>query len=487
MRRLIFLLGFSSAFFLAACSSGDKGVSPADNTPPLSDLNTGGDGALPGSAGAPGANASDDAQDPIADGTSAPDADPNAGNLPDGALPPSDTPADPQLPPDDTDLPGHTGDIPDSDDPSGHTGAAPPGHTGDILASAELPTTWGDGEPLVGSAFTADTFPSHLIVSGGPGKDGIPALTNPPFVAAGGAANWLHEDDLILGVVIDGVAKAYPHNIGWWHEIVNDKVGDQAICVTFCPLTGTGLVYDATDDDGSQFELGVSGLLYNNNLIMYDRRDGFTLYPQIFSTAVAGERSGQPLSLMPVVETTWATWKKLYPDTQVIAQGTYNSSQYNRYPYGDYRTNDSFLLFNLSPTLANNANPYANIFGSKDGMLGVRLDGQARAYLFDTLDDQAAINDQVGGVDIIVVWDRANSLAIPYARQLGDLTLSFDVDQSAGFPFNLVDRETGSVWNVKGEAIDGPLTGNRLAQVPAHNSFWFAWVTFWRDTDIWKM
>ena len=108
---------------------------------------------------------------------------------------------------------------------------------------------------------------------------------------------YLRPDDLVLGVVINGEARAYPHNIGWWHEIVNDKIGGRAISVTFCPLTGTGLVFDATDAYGGQFQLGVSGLLLNTNLVMYARRDGDTLYPQMAFKAICGPRRGLSLQL----------------------------------------------------------------------------------------------------------------------------------------------------------------------------------------------
>ena len=84
-------------------------------------------------------------------------------------------------------------------------------------------------------------------------------------------AAYLSDRDLVLGLVINSEARAYPLNIGWWHEIVNDKIGGRPISVTFCPLTGTGLVLDARDEDGSQFHLGGAGLLFNTNLIAYDR------------------------------------------------------------------------------------------------------------------------------------------------------------------------------------------------------------------------
>jgi predicted small lipoprotein YifL len=121
-------------------------------------------------------------------------------------------------------------------------------------------------------------FPINLLISGGVSKDGIPALTRPDFVSpSSNGASYLSDSDMVLGVFINGVAKAYPHNIGWHHEIINDEISGQHIVVTFCPLTGTGLVFDGRGDDEAPIELGVSGLLFNNNLVMYDRRDDTTL------------------------------------------------------------------------------------------------------------------------------------------------------------------------------------------------------------------
>ena len=341
---------------------------------------------------------------------------------------------------------------------------------------------FGASSPFEGSLLELGSFPLDRIVSGGVGKDGIPALTKPDFVKAS-RVEYLAEDDLVLGVVVNGEAKAYPENIGWWHEIVNDEIGGRHVSVTFCPLTGTGLVFEA--NDGGPFELGVSGLLFNNNLVMYDRRDDETLYPQVYFTGVSGTRTGESLNLLPVVETTWSTWKRLHPETEVIAVGTYTQSQYARYPYGDYRTNDNFLIFGLFPVMLDNANLMATAHGGKDGLLGVRLNGQPMAYLFDAMGNQAVINDRVGGEDIVVVWDQASHLAIPYASQVNGSTLNFEIEHD-GFPFSLRDVETGSLWDINGVAIDGQMTGARLTQIPAHNSFWFAWVTFWQQTDVWS-
>ena len=145
---------------------------------------------------------------------------------------------------------------------------------------------------------------------------------------------------------VGGVAKAYPENLGWRHEIINDVIGGRPISVTFCPLTGTGLVFDAADEDGEQFELGVSGLLINSNLVMYDRRDFRTLYPQMIYTGITGDFKDRKLELLPVVETTYRLWKQMHPETVVAQFGTgleaygsraasyaSNPTIYERYPY----------------------------------------------------------------------------------------------------------------------------------------------------------
>ena len=158
-----------------------------------------------------------------------------------------------------------------------------------------------------------------------------------------------------------------------------------------------------------------------------------------------------------------------------------------RYPYGSYRTDDDFLLFGLDPWLTENKNPNANSIGGKDMVLGVRLNGLPKAYPFDSMASRSVINDQIDDVDLVVLWDEATQLAIPYARYADNRQLTFDIDDDSGFPFNMRDRETGSLWNIKGIAIEGELAGHRLTQIPAHNSFWFAWVTFFEETEVWGL
>ena len=153
--------------------------------------------------------------------------------------------------------------------------SSPPGPTaGEGVPSGGGANTSAPSAPLErpsqpGGHFLQN-FPLNLIVEGGVPTDGIPALTAPPFDSnPWEKAGYLLDSDLVLGVVINGEAKAYPHNIGWWHEIVNDVGGDTPIIVSFCPLTGTGMVFDGRSRGGgvTRTTLGVSGLLFNNNLI----------------------------------------------------------------------------------------------------------------------------------------------------------------------------------------------------------------------------
>ncbi|MBI2505301.1 MAG: DUF3179 domain-containing protein [Candidatus Latescibacteria bacterium] len=354
------------------------------------------------------------------------------------------------------------------------------------LAVAAPPLRAGNIEGL-------EALSSHLL-SGGPGKDGIPAMTNPLFVGPP-EVSYVAEEDLVLGVVVDGEARAYPENLGWWHEIINDRIGDRSIAVTLCPLTGTGLVFNATDQDGSQIEFGVSGLLINSNLVMYDRRDGNTLYPQMIYTGISGSYKDQQLELLPVVETTWAMWRRMYPDTRVAQFGTgldrYTERQrsnygsvglYLTYPYGAYRTDHGDLFLFADAT----ATPDLSVLRAKEVVLGVCLEGRAKAYPFRDLPDGAVVNDLVGSTPLVVIFDRASQTAIPYSRALAGQTLSFyAVDPEGTMPVEFRDVETGSRWNMLGEAIAGPLEGQRLEQLPAYNSMWFAWDTYRRGTEIW--
>jgi len=153
---------------------------------------------------------------------------------------------------------------------------------------------------LTGFSLSPTLIPADQILSGGPPKDGIPALTNPNTESAQHASLWLQEHDLVLGIVIQGKARAYPIRILNWHEIINDRIRGKSFVISYCPLCGSGMAFD-TDD-----RFGVSGMLYQSDVLLYDKKTE-SLWSQLMMQAVAGSRTGEKLKLLPVKHSTWKT------------------------------------------------------------------------------------------------------------------------------------------------------------------------------------
>ena len=220
-------------------------------------------------------------------------------------------------------------------------------------------------------------IPSDQVFDGGPGKDGIPALENPLKISN---PQFLTDFDLVIGYYDGSDAVAYPHVILDWHEIINDELNGFPFAITYCPLTGTGIGWDRKID-GVITTFGVSGLLYNNNLIPYDRKTDSN-WSQMRNECVNGELIGNPIPTFTVVETSWRTWKAMFPDTKVVSTNTGFSRQYGVYPYGDYKTNHRNLIFPLNPDDAR--------LDRKERVHGVIINGEAKVYRFSTF-----LNDQI--------------------------------------------------------------------------------------------
>ena len=189
-------------------------------------------------------------------------------------------------------------------------------------------------------------IPVNEVRDGGPGKDGIPSIDKPKFTDVA-SVNYLADDDLVFAFRVDNEIHVYPHRILDWHEIANDEVGGFPIAINYCPLTGTGMGWDRIID-GKETTFGVSGLLYNSNIIPYDRKTDSN-WSQIRLECVNGELSGTKPVIHQLVETTWATMRAMYPEAQVLTLETGFSRDYNRYPYGAYREQEN-LFFPVSRT-----------------------------------------------------------------------------------------------------------------------------------------
>lgn len=193
------------------------------------------------------------------------------------------------------------------------------------------------------------TIPRDEILPGGPPKDGIPSLTDPKFVKAS-AASFLKADDCVIGVAVKLEARAYPLKILNYHEAVNDRIGGIPLAVTYCPLCDSAAVFDRRHA-GEELEFGISGLLYNSNVLLFNRKKdgGESLWSQMMAESVAGPNVKQQLQALPLEVTTWGDWSSRYPKTKVLSTDTGHDSDYSTSPYGSYFASPD-LMFPAKPT-----------------------------------------------------------------------------------------------------------------------------------------
>ena len=246
--------------------------------------------------------------------------------------------------------------------------------------------------------------PPKEILWGGVPRDGIPAIHNPIFVEAS-EADFLNDTDRVLGLTRNGVTKAYPIRIMDRHEIVNDRFGDEPIVVTYCPLCFSGMAFKATIG-GEVRRFGVSGLLYNSDVLLYDYESN-SLWSQIMSTAISGPMKGADVEAVAVAHTTWRDWKARYPDTQALTVNAILDFRYNSDPYARYQSTDRLMF-----PVARENGAYRN----KERVLGLTIDGKHKAYPFRELraTGKSTVEDVVAGKRITIEWHESDD----YARVL---------------------------------------------------------------------
>ena len=332
------------------------------------------------------------------------------------------------------------------------------------------------------------------ILSGGPPRDGIRSIDDPSFISTAEAAGWLADNEPVIALELNGDARAYPLQIITWHEIVNDTVGDVPAVITFCPLCNSALAFDRRVGD-QVFEFGVSGLLRNSDLIMYDRTTE-TLWQQFTGDGIIGELTGERLTFLPTSIVSFADFREAHPDGQILSRDTGLRGNYGSNPYAGYDTYDHVLSAGGNLALFQ---------GQTDGRLEaaarvvtVSLDdeGVDIAYPYATLEEVGVINDSRAGQDLVVFFTPGTASALG-ARVIADAD---DVGATGVFDPNLngqkltfrvedgqiLDDQTGSVWNILGQAIEGSLAGERLEPVVHGDHFWFSWAAFKPDTVIYQ-
>jgi hypothetical protein len=299
------------------------------------------------------------------------------------------------------------------------------------------------------------------IVWGGVRKDGIPALTNPRYVAAADAA-YLEDDELLFGIEINGDARAWPLRILDWHEMLNDVVGGVPVTLAYCTLCGSGILYEARVPGYAEpLVFGSSGFLYRSNKLMYDRAT-HSLWNQFTGRPVVGPLTGSGIALevLPVAIASWRDWRARHPDTQVLSLDTGHQRDYTPgQPYGDYFASPDLMFPMLVPDQR---------LAPKDQVFALRVGDHEQAWPLDDFVGGRVINGAVGDLPVVLVGDAQTLTVRAYESEGRDFTAGSE-------PTRLV--ADGRDWRIEEDALIGP-NGARLARLPGHLAYWFAWQGF---------
>jgi hypothetical protein len=325
-----------------------------------------------------------------------------------------------------------------------------------------------------GDIVSAWTIPIDEVIDGGPGKYGIPSIDNPVFLDASNleVGVYMDDDDLVVGIVRGNVAKAYPHRILDWHEVVNDDVSGKKITISYCPLTGTAFGWESSVE-GKFSEFGVSGLLYNANLILYDRESD-SHWSQLKLECVNGEFIENKPKVVDVVETTWKLWKEMFPNTKILSDEQGFRRNYSNYPYGSYREDHDLILFPVSRS--------DNSIPNKDRVHAIISNESAKIFEFNSFTGGKAIKSQFLSNDILVVGNQEMIKSYFIDAQHSGLIFEYDFSSPE---YYFKDNE-GNKWNVLGVAVEGPRKGEVLRQTTSLMSYWFAIPPFFIGIDIYK-
>ena len=268
----------------------------------------------------------------------------------------------------------------------------------------------------------------------------------------------LFPEELVLGVEINGEARAYPHRLMQFREIANDVVGGVPILVSWCPVCFTGLVHDRRLD-GTLKTFGNQGALFMNALTFWDHETK-SIWAQPWGTAITGDLKGQALTLLPFSLDTWGAWVAAHPDTTVVED----------------ERGKVFL-----PDLI----PY-------DYVIGVSIKEDASSYYVNSLLDTNVLNHDVGDNPVVVITDPVTKKVRVFLRRTTGTPADASVAVPDLFEFEgagedrMRDLQTGTIWEVdRGLALEGPLRGTALQQVPYITSFDWAWTDFYPDSVVW--
>jgi len=355
--------------------------------------------------------------------------------------------------------------------------------------------------------FTKSTVAIEDIQSGGPPKDGIPAIDNPVFETHESASRWLDDSQPVVALIHGSKARAYPLQILIFHEIVNDVLDGQPVAVTFCPLCNASIVFNRKVAD-TLLDFGTTGRLRHSDLIMYDRQTE-TWWQQFTGRGIIGQYADTQLERLPSQIIAYSEFKNGFPDGEVLSRETGFPRQYGQNPYRGYDSIDgSPFLYggDIDPRLPPMERVLSMVVagaevkgdGAADSAIVVGSAGKSTTTLIPItpLSNQPVLNLQLGAQSVVVLAatavnsaldaaDIGKSRKIPaaaaFSAEIGSKNLTFTATAEGVF-----DKQTGSEWNAFGQAVAGSFKGQSLRQIDRGVHFAFAWLAFDPEATIYR-
>ena len=317
-------------------------------------------------------------------------------------------------------------------------------------------------------------------------RDAIPPIDNPRFEAVS-ESDWIEDQEPGVLIEIEGDARFYPLSVMTRHEIVNDEIAGVPVAVTYCPLCNTALVFDRRFE-GETLRLGVSGLLRNSDLVMWDDITQ-TLWQQVTGEAIVGKHAGESLTPLASAIVRWADFRDTHPDGQALSSDQGFGLVYGSNPYEFYSSRGRPYNFY--------SGEIDDRFPALERVVGISVNGIDKAYPFSLINKVRVVHDNLGGQELVVFWgasDTADALdsgliadaigigtGIVYNPVVDGERLTFVASGDTEF----VDNETGTTWSILGKATSGELAGEELELLPHRNEFWFAWQAFFPEAEVW--
>ena len=321
--------------------------------------------------------------------------------------------------------------------------------------------------------------------------DGIPPIDKPEFWNTEMATRALFEHEPVIAIETGNEAKAYPLSILTYHEIVNDNIGGIPVSVTYCPLCNAAIVFDRRlvfNEKEWLLDFGVSGMLRNSDLVMWDRQTQ-SWWQQFTGEALVGELAGAQLTYLSSMLISLEEFTETYPQGLVLSTNTGHNMDYGTNPYTGYDD-----LSNTQPRL------YKGEVDSRlpamERVIDIHVRGKFKIYPLSEISRKRVINDRFEDLDVVIFYSSKtvsvlDEKDISESRQIGSVTVFRPVvnDRLLNFTWNrkgFVDNKTGSVWGITGKCISGELKGTELHPVVHGNHFAFAWFAFHPDTEVYS-